>query len=111
MGFADFDPGAMTARLALEAPVETADGQGGVTVTHSPVAAVWARIEQQQLSLDERAGGEIVRITHHIWIRRRSDIFAGMRFSKGVRVFVIKAFFDPDESGRYLICRCEEEGR
>lgn len=34
-----FDPGQMTARLVLEAPLETPDGQGGAAVSFTEVAA------------------------------------------------------------------------
>jgi head-tail adaptor len=33
-----------------------------------------------------------------------------MRFMKGARIFDILTIHDPDETGRYLICRVREEG-
>jgi head-tail adaptor len=33
-----------------------------------------------------------------------------MRFRKGVRLFEIVTVHDPDESGRYLVCRVREKG-
>ncbi|PTM98659.1 SPP1 family predicted phage head-tail adaptor [Mycoplana dimorpha] len=47
-------------------------------------------------------------VTHRIWLRHRSDLQSGMRLRKGARVFDLKTFRDPDETGRYLICECEE---
>ena len=38
------DPGQMSARLNIEAPQETPDGQGGVTSTFVETASVWALI-------------------------------------------------------------------
>ncbi|WP_416795934.1 phage head closure protein [Ciceribacter azotifigens] len=110
MATAAFDPGGMTARLTLEAPVDTPDGQGGATVTWSAVAGLWARIEPVTASVGEEAGGWVT-ITHAIWMRHRGDVSSGMRLVKGGRVFVVETAHDPDESGRYLLCRCREEGR
>ena len=103
-----FDPGQMTARLELERPVETPDGQGGATIAHEAVASLWARIEPAGHAVFERASAEAFTVSHRIWIRYRADIAAGMRLSKGERRFVIRAFHDPDETGRYLVCHCEE---
>lgn len=49
-------------------------------------------------------------VTHRITIRRREGIRSGMRLVKGTRVFAIVTVHDPDETGRYLICRTREEG-
>ncbi len=106
-----FDPGAMTARLALEAQVSEPDGQGGARVAWAEVAAMWARIEPVSSVAGEHAAAETGTITHRIWIRFRSDIRAGQRLRKGMRLFAVKLVQDPDETGRYLTCLCEEEAR
>ncbi len=111
MATAAFDPGGLTARLTLEAPVDAPDGQGGASRTWSAVASLWARIEPVTASVGEEAGGGRVTITHAIWMRHRGDVSSGMRLVKGGRVFVVETAHDPDESGRYLLCRCREEGR
>jgi SPP1 family predicted phage head-tail adaptor len=49
-----------------------------------------------------------VTVTHRIWLRWRDDLVGGMRLRKGARLFVIRAFRDPDEAGRYALCDCEE---
>ena len=106
-----FDPGQMTARLQLERQVETADGQGGAAVSFEPVGPVWACIEPLGESREERAGAEIVTVTHRIWLRFRASLAAGMRLRKGERIFAIRSLRDPDETGCYLVCLCEEDGR
>ncbi len=103
-----FDPGQMTARIALEEPVMTPDGQGGATVSWTEIAAMWAKIEPVSSSLAERAGAEIGTITHRIWLRFREGLVAGQRLRKGARLFAVKLVQDPDETGRYLTCLCEE---
>ncbi|MET3583953.1 head-tail adaptor [Pseudorhizobium tarimense] len=35
----------------------------------------------------------------------------GQRFRKGARLFAVKPVRDPDETGRYLVCHCEEAAR
>jgi SPP1 family predicted phage head-tail adaptor len=47
-------------------------------------------------------------LTHRIWLRARTGVSEGMRFRKGARTFTIRAVRDPDETGRYLVCLCEE---
>lgn len=48
-------------------------------------------------------------IAHRVWLAHRSDIAAGMRFRKGRRILAIRTVMDPDETGRFIVCRCEEE--
>ncbi len=109
------DPGAMTARMALERPVAAGDGQGGAVMTFEPVRELWARLEPLAAPVEERAGAEVFVVTHRIWINFRADMEAdmeaGMRFRRGIRRFVVKAWRDPDETGRYLVCDCEEGRR
>lgn len=106
-----FDPGQMTARLLLEEAVATPDGQGGATCVWTEIAALWAKVEPLSTSSAERAGGEIGTVSHRIWLRFRDGIVAGQRFRKGTRLFAVKQVSDPDETGRYLTCLCEEDAR
>lgn len=103
-----FDPGAFTARLTLERVVETPDGRGGATIAYSIVDEAWARIEPVSAARPVVTGAEPMVVTHRIWLRHRADLSSGMRLRKGGRVFVIRTFRDPDETGRYLNCACEE---
>ena len=102
------DPGALDARLVLEQAVETPDGQGGVAVSFSALATLWARIEPVAAKAQEAAGAVPVTVTHRIWLRRRDGLSGGMRLRKGARLFALRAFRDPDETGRYTLCDCEE---
>lgn len=105
-----FDPGRMTARLELEAPVETPDGQGGAATVFETRASAWALVEPVGYGIEEEADGRVFALTHRIWLRWRTDVTAGMRLRKGQRLFWIGATQDPDETERYLICHCEEKG-
>ncbi|QRM54753.1 phage head closure protein [Sinorhizobium sp. BG8] len=111
MALATFDPGAFSARLILEMPEAEPDGQGGAADAFSAVATLWARVEPVSGLRDEEAASEPMTVTHRIWLRHRGDISGDMRFRKGGRIFAIRAFRDPDESRRYLVCHCEEVGR
>jgi SPP1 family predicted phage head-tail adaptor len=103
-----FDPGQFTARLDLEAPLETGDGQGGVTTAWQVVATLWARIEPTGMDASELGGQDRAIVTHRIWIRYRDGVVPAMRFRKGSRSFTLSALRDPDETRRWLLCLCEE---
>jgi SPP1 family predicted phage head-tail adaptor len=103
-----FDPGQMTARLDLEVPVETPDGQGGAEVAFVAAASAWALIEPVSAVVVEEASGQLFTRTHRIWLRWRTDVSIGMRLRRGARIFRVGATEDPDETRRYLICHCEE---
>ncbi|MBL0371072.1 phage head closure protein [Rhizobium sp. KVB221] len=102
------DAGQLTARLDLESAVETPDGQGGVTLSHAVTASLWARIEPVGAEIEELGHTERQTVTHRIWIRHSDLIAPGQRFRKGTRIFDIRTLHDPDESGRYLVCRVTE---
>ena len=104
-----FDPGRMTARLELEIPVETGDGQGGATVAFTAAASIWALVEPVSFRIEEQAADLTFTLTHRIWLRWRADVLPGMRLRRGVRLFWIGTTQDPDETRRYLICHCEEK--
>ena len=102
------DPGALDTRLVLQAAAETPDGQGGASRTWAGVAALWCRVEPLAVSGRELAGQAGQVATHRICLRARPGVAVGMRFSRQGRAFGIKAMHDPDGSGRYLVCLCEE---
>ncbi len=104
-----FDPGQMTARLELEAPASVSDGQGGAVTEWQAQSSLWARIEPVSFAIGETGMAEIGTVSHRIWIGFRQGVAAGMRFRKGARLFAIRMVRDPDETGRYLVCHCEEE--
>lgn len=108
MNLTFLDAGQLTARLDLETPVETPDGQGGATVSHTVVSSHWARIEPVSAELAELGHVDRQAVTHRIWIRHAGGISAGRRFRKGARIFDILTVHDPDETGRYLVCRVKE---
>ncbi|MDQ0319603.1 SPP1 family predicted phage head-tail adaptor [Pararhizobium capsulatum DSM 1112] len=101
----------MSARLDLERLVATPDGQGGEVKSFEQIGAVWARVEPLAAVTTDSGGVQQVTVTHEILVRHRGDLVSGMRFAKGLRRFLVQTVHDPDEDGRYLICRCTEEGQ
>ncbi|WCJ63238.1 phage head closure protein [Agrobacterium tumefaciens] len=111
MNLVFLDPGKLTARLELELCTDVPDGQGGATESWTVLRSLWAAIEPVSEASHERASAEGVTITHRVWLVFRSDVNAGMRFRKGRRILAIRATMDPDETRRFIVCRCEEESR
>jgi len=104
------EPGALRHEMALQAPVLTPDGSGGHDLAWAEVATVWALIEPA--GQESRFGAGQTRETnaHRITIRRREGMASGMRLVRQGRVFDILTVHDPDETGRYLVCRVKEKG-
>jgi len=102
------NPGVLRSRLTLEAPVESADGAGGVVRSYSAVATLWAEVTPVSAARAfeaERAGA---RITHRIVIRFSGDITTQHRFREGDRVFRIASLRDRDGRRRFLQIDAEE---
>ena len=108
MNLTFLDAGQLTARLDLESAVETPDGQGGVTVSYAVASSHWARLEPVSAELAELGHVDRQSVTHRIWIRHADGVASGKRFRKGARVFGILTVHDPDDTGRYLVCRVKE---
>jgi SPP1 family predicted phage head-tail adaptor len=104
------DPGAFRHELMLEEATRASDGAGGHTISWTEVGTLFARIEP--LSATGRFGADqtLENVTHRITMRCRSDVVSGMRLRRLGRAFEVITVHDPDETGRYLVCRVREEG-
>ncbi|MEP9371015.1 phage head closure protein [Mesorhizobium sp. KR1-2] len=102
------DPGQMRTELALEACTETPDGLGGHEQAWSEVASVFAMIEPVSAQSVFGAGQMLETVTHRVTVRWREGVASGMRLKKAGRIFDILTVHDPDETGRYLVCRVKE---
>jgi len=103
------DPGALRTELALEAATPVSDGAGGHGEDWQEVATVFARLEPVTASARFGADQGLERITHRVTLRNRAGVAAGMRFRRNGRAFQIMTVHDPDETGRYLVCRTRED--
>ena len=83
------DPGQLNRRLVLEAPVESADGLGGVTRSYASVATLWAAVEPIAARQDVVADASGATVTHRIVVRYSPDITTRHRFRDGARVYRI----------------------
>lgn len=108
MGAMALDPGRLDARLTLQAPDESPDGQGGITGGWEIVADLWGQVEPLRARQGERAGSAVAQITHRVTVRYRDDVRHAMRFVHRTRNLEIRSVRDPDETRRYLVCDCEE---
>lgn len=103
----------LNTELTLEAPVEVADGGGGVAVEWQALGILWAEIA----GVSAREGGSgrraASRVTHRITIRnappdspRRPR--ADCRLRRGERVFAIRGVAPLDRRANYLTVWAEE---
>lgn len=104
------DPGRLRSELALEACVPVPDAIGGYGETWTEIATVFGMIEPVSATSVFGAGQPLETVTHRITIRHRSNVEGRMRFRRQGRTFDIVTVHDPDDSGRYLICRVREGG-
>jgi SPP1 family predicted phage head-tail adaptor len=105
------DPGAFRHELALEEATIVPDDSGGHAQDWAEVATVFARIEP--IAAESRFGADqtLETVTHRVTMRHRDGVASGMRLTRAGRVFDIVTVHDPDETGRYLVCRVREQGR
>ncbi len=108
MALLDIDAGRLTARLVLEEPQATEDGQGGAEITFVEVARVWALVEPKTFAEEIKGPRLVSEVTHQVTLRARSDLRPGQRMRKGARIFEILALRDLDETGRFSLTLCRE---
>ena len=104
------DPGVFRREFGLEEASLTPDGAGGHVESWSEVATVFAKLEPVGATSRFGAGQTLETVTHRVTLRARTDIRSGMRFRRLGRQFAILTVHDPDETGRYLVCRVREDG-
>src|SRR5690606_41854082 len=105
------DPGSMRPALARQAVRACPAGLGGFSETGVEGATVSARVEP--LTAADRFGADeaLRTVTHRVTLRHRGNVRAGMRFTRRDRIFEIATVHDPDETGRYLVCRLRLENK
>jgi len=102
------DPARFNRRLALEAPVETPDGAGGVTRTYEQVVALWAEVTPSAARSDVDADRLGARVTHRIVIRAPRALSTRHRFAEGTRHYRIASFRETDDR-RLIEIEAEEQ--
>lgn len=84
-------PGDLNRRLVLLAPVESADGAGGVTRSYATVTTLWAQVVPQSARADIAAASLGAALRYAIVIRYRDDVTTRHRFQEGAVVYRIVA--------------------
>ena len=102
------DPGTLRSELALESCSTIADGLGGHVEAWAAIATIFARVEPVSAQAIFGADQTLESVTHRVTMRWRDGVASGMRFRKQQRIFAIQTVHDPDETGRYLVCRTKE---
>lgn len=104
------DPGELRTEIVLEACATEPDGLGGFSEVWTATATLFGKIEPVSATSVFGADQTLETTTHRITLRHRAGVASGMRFVKGARIFEIVTVHDPDESGRYLVCKVKEVG-
>jgi len=102
------NPGLLRSRLTLEAPVESADGAGGVVRSFEAVATLWAEVTPVSAARAVEAERLGARVTHLISIRFADDITTKHRLRDAARVFRMVSLRDRDGRKRFLTIEAEE---
>ena len=100
--------GARARRFALELPLESPDGFGGVIRSYASGPQLWGAMEMLSGTERVRADRPEQSLTHRITLRYREGVTGAMRLTSGLRRFAIRAAADPDGSKRDLVCLVEE---
>ena len=100
-------PGELNRRLVLEAPVETADGAGGVTRLYDVVTTLWAQVTPVSARADVAAGSLGQALRSRIVIRKRADVSTRHRFLEGTRIYRILSLRESADR-RFLEIEAEE---
>ena len=100
-------PGELNRRLVLEAPVESADGAGGVTRSYAAVMTLWASVEPVSARAAVVADAPGATVTHRIVMRRRAAVTTRHRFVDGATVYRIVSLRD-DATRRFFVIGAEQ---
>ena len=99
-------PGELNRRLVLEAPVESADGVGGVTRSYPATMTLWASVEPVSARGAVIADAPGATVTHRIVVRRHAAVTTRHRFIDGSVVYRIVTLRE-DATRRFLVIGAE----
>jgi head-tail adaptor len=91
------DPGRLKTRLEIQAPVETDDGQGGVTRSFATLTTAWAEVtavSSRGNGADVQADAEGATVKYRIVLRSNFVLTLQHRLVDGARVYRIAAIRD-----------------
>jgi SPP1 family predicted phage head-tail adaptor len=94
------DPGRLKTRLQIQAPVETDDGQGGVTRSFTTLTTAWAEVTPVSArggGADVEADAEGTTVKYRILLRSNFTLTLQHRLVDGARIYRIAATRDADD--------------
>jgi head-tail adaptor len=94
------DPGRLKTRLQVQAPVETADGQGGVVRGFTTLTTAWAAVTPlatRGVGAGVEADAEGVLVKYRILLRSNFSLTLQHRLVDGARIYRIAAIRDADD--------------
>ena len=103
------DPGLLRRRARLEIGDPVPDGAGGAETVWRELRELSVHVEPVSIAARERFDREEATVTHRVICRAVPEVVRGRSFLLGTRRLTVVSVYDPDETGRYLLCRCEEE--
>ncbi len=81
--------GDLNRRLVLQAPVESADGEGGVTRSYATTTTLWAQVVPVSAHADVVADSLGTALRYRIVIRKRPDVTPRHQFQDGAVTYHI----------------------
>lgn len=103
------DPGRLNRQLGLDAPMQAADGAGGLSPAFAGAGTFFAAVDPLGPAERDNQGFSVTGKLFRITLRFRADITLAHRFRLGSRIFAIESLADPDETGRFLVAICRED--
>jgi SPP1 family predicted phage head-tail adaptor len=100
-------PGDLNRRLMLQAPVESDDGEGGVTRTYQTVTTLWAQVVPLSGRADVAADSLGAALRTTIVVRARDDVTTRYQLQDGSHVYRVVAV-RPSADRRFLEIDAEE---
>ena len=100
--------GRLRERVILEAPVETADGAGGVTRGYAAQATLWAEVVPIGAKSEVVADARGANVTHRITIRGGVEVTVRHRFRLGARILDVVTVRDGDPQRRLILIEARE---
>jgi len=91
------DPGKLKTRMQIQAPVETDDGQGGVTRSYTTLTTAWAQVtpfSPRGNGADVQADAEGATMKYRIVLRSNFILTLQHRLVEGARIYRIAAIRD-----------------
>ena len=88
------DPGQLNTRLVLQSPVETDDGQGGVSRGYADIATIWARVVA--VAAPPRVEADAARAVTRLRIVARAPLALSLdhRLIDGAKIYRVTGYRD-----------------